>query len=1128
MAKPEGIRQRLGRRLFFHALVFGTLVTVLTSAAHLFFEYREETTGMESRLDQVGKTHLIGVREALWDQDERQLAQVLEEILSLQDVAFVSVTLSDGSQTTAGRAPDGSLEAREYAIVKSTADGASNLGTLAVVASYSGIHDRLVVESWHIIFEDGIIVFSVAIFLAFWVERTLVRHLGNIAEYAEGFAPERNQPPLALDRQMSLPDRQDELDRLVSAIGKMQENLNASYWALAESEGRLKDFAEAASDWFWEWDSELRYTYASDRLFALSAKKPEEIIGNLFTALYQGDPEDQEWINHVNGLMAQRPFRDITYPLILPDGTKRWLRLSGQPRHQPDGVFIGYRGTGTDITAEVRAREEAVETTIRFLDAIESVSDGIAFWDEDDRFVLCNRIFRAQAGAAATALVRGNSYEDYLVSLLDHGVAEVKEEDRRQWLFRRLEEHMEPDQPFELFRDGRWYLIREGRSADGTTVTVTTDVTDVKQREQYLRSVTDAVPILLAYVDRYQRFKLVNHEFEIWFGVGRQQALDKTIKETLGDVFFQEIRPHIERAMAGKSVQFPMSIDMPEGQSGSDRRHLETSFTPDFSGAGDVVGVFVAAVDTTGRVEAERTARAGEAALVEQGRIVQASFDAIEQGIVVWNEEHELIAWNQTFQRITGFSDEVMKQGAPLRALYDEAERVNYYGESEPEKSANRRYERHMAGELPPREILEPPDGRTLEVSRVDIPGGGSVAVTTDISERIEAQQQLRRAEKMKAVGQLTGGIAHDFNNLLAVIAGSLNLLENKLDDETQKKLVAAALRASRRGAELTQRLLAFGRRQALISEVTDANELIDGLLDLLKRTLGMSIEIKTRLGEDLWHTEVDRGQLENALINLAINARDAMPDGGTMTIETANIVLDKYYAGRHEDLEPGAYVMISVADNGFGMSQKILEQAVEPFFTTKEEGIGSGFGLSMIYGFAKQSGGHLRLYSEENQGTIARMYLPVVEAHREIAETRRVKAVEHESRGERVLVIEDDPDVRATTVGMLNDLGYETLEADDCASAFAAMNDIGGIDLVFTDVFLKGSKSGPEIAGDIRERWPDMPILFTSGHPSDHFQASGMFDDEVHLLAKPFEISRLATKVREMLDGPPPASREN
>ena len=289
-----------------------------------------------------------------------------------------------------------------------------------------------------------------------------------------------------------------------------------------------------------------------------------------------------------------------------------------------------------------------------------------------------------------------------------------------------------------------------------------------------------------------------------------------------------------------------------------------------------------------------------------------------------------------------------------------------------------------------------------------------------------------------------------------------------------------------------------------------------------------MSIEIKTRLGDDLWHTEVDRGQLENALINLAINARDAMPEGGTMTIETANIVLDKYYAGRHEDLEPGAYVMISVADTGFGMSQKVLEQAVEPFFTTKEEGIGSGLGLSMIYGFAKQSGGHLRLYSEEGQGTIARMYLPVVAGEREIVETRRIKTVEHESRGERILVIEDDPDVRATTVGMLIDLGYETVEADDSDSALAAMDDGEDIDLVFTDVFLKGSKSGPEIAGDILERWPDMPILFTSGYSSDHFQASGMLKDEVHLLAKPFEISRLAKKVREMLDGPAPSSREN
>jgi len=536
----------------------------------------------------------------------------------------------------------------------------------------------------------------------------------------------------------------------------------------------------------------------------------------------------------------------------------------------------------------------------------------------------------------------------------------------------------------------------------------------------------------------------------------------------------------------------------------------------------------VAAVDITGRVEAERSARAGEAALVEQGRILQASFNAIEQGIVVWDEEYNLVAWNLPFQRLVGFSDDVMKQGMPLGALYDEGRRIGYFDDSDPVNSVDKRYQRHIAGELPPREIFETADGRTMEIWRVEIPGGGSVAVTTDISDRIEAQQQLRRAEKMKAVGQLTGGIAHDFNNLLAVIAGSLNLLENKLEEETQKKLVAAALRASRRGAELTQRLLAFGRRQALITEVTDANELIDGLLELLQRTLGMSIEIKTRLGDGLWHTEVDRGQLENALINLAINARDAMPDGGSMTIETANIVLDKYYAGRHEDLEPGAYVMISVADTGFGMSQKVLDQAVEPFFTTKEEGIGSGLGLSMIYGFAKQSGGHLRLYSEEGQGTIARMYLPVVEAEREAVETRRAMAVDPESRGERILVIEDDPDVRATTVGMLNDLGYETMEAEDSDSALAAMDDGAGIDLVFTDVFLKGSKSGPEIAGDIRERWPDVPILFTSGYSSDQFQASGVLEDEVHLLAKPFEISRLATKVREVLDDPTPASREN
>jgi len=254
MAKPDERKHRLGRRLFVHALVFGILVTVLTSGAHLYFEYHKEVSGLESRLDQVGTTHLNSITEALWNLDERWLAVVLTEVLNLQDMAFVSVTMPDGSQTSVGQHPDGPVSSREYAIVKSTDNLTSDLGRLMVIADHAGLHMRLFEESWHIIAEDGIIVLSVAVFLAFWVERTLVRHLGNIAEYAERFAPERYQPQLVLDRPRSLSERQDELDRLVAAIGKMQENLNASYRALTESEARLKDFAEAASDWFWEWE----------------------------------------------------------------------------------------------------------------------------------------------------------------------------------------------------------------------------------------------------------------------------------------------------------------------------------------------------------------------------------------------------------------------------------------------------------------------------------------------------------------------------------------------------------------------------------------------------------------------------------------------------------------------------------------------------------------------------------------------------------------------------------------------------------------------------------------------------------------------------------------------------------
>lgn len=318
----------------------------------------------------------------------------------------------------------------------------------------------------------------------------------------------------------------------------------------------------------------------------------------------------------------------------------------------------------------------------------------------------------------------------------------------------------------------------------------------------------------------------------------------------------------------------------------------------------------------------------------------------------------------------------------------------------------------------------------------------GFAKITRDITEKKAAEEQLRQAQKMEAVGQLTGGVAHDFNNLLTVIMGNLEHLNRiLLPAQSTQRIIAAALRAASRAAMLTHRLLAFSRRQPLMPEVLSANKLVAGISELLRRTLGESILIETVLAGGLWPTLADGNQLENALINLAINARDAMPEGGKLTIETANTHLDEAYARTHEEVQPGQYVGIFVTDTGAGMARETVAHAFEPFFTTKEIGQGTGLGLSQVYGFIKQSGGHVKIYSEVGEGTTVKLYLPRYRGAENVVDERPETYQLPRGRSELVLVVEDDPDVRDYTVEMVGDLGYSVLSAPDGASALRLLD---------------------------------------------------------------------------------------
>jgi PAS domain S-box-containing protein len=395
--------------------------------------------------------------------------------------------------------------------------------------------------------------------------------------------------------------------------------------------------------------------------------------------------------------------------------------------------------------------------------------------------------------------------------------------------------------------------------------------------------------------------------------------------------------------------------------------------------------------------------------------------------------------------------------------------------------------------------------------------------VAKEVAERLKAEEALRQAQKMEAVGQLTGGIAHDFNNLLTIIVGNIELLQRRLPEAEDRLQRAAthAMEATRRAATLTQRLLAFSRRQPLDPKPIDANKLVAGMSDLLRRTLGEAVMLETVLGGGLWRTLADPNQLENAIVNLAVNARDAMPDGGKLTIETANARLDEAYVeALAEPVPAGQYVLVAVSDTGTGMDKATMEKVFEPFFTTKEVGKGTGLGLSQVYGFVRQSNGHVRIYSELGEGTTIKIYLPrLIGSAEEPAEAPAKSPAMVRGAGETILVVEDEPDLRSYAIEALCDLGYRVLEAADGREALELIDKHPEIALLFTDVVLRGGMNGRVIADEVAKRRPELPVLFTTGYTSNAIVHHGRLDPGMHLIGKPFTYAELAAKVRRMLD---------
>ncbi len=385
------------------------------------------------------------------------------------------------------------------------------------------------------------------------------------------------------------------------------------------------------------------------------------------------------------------------------------------------------------------------------------------------------------------------------------------------------------------------------------------------------------------------------------------------------------------------------------------------------------------------------------------------------------------------------------------------------------------------------------------------------------------AETQVRQLQKMEAVGQLTGGIAHDFNNMLAIVLGSLDMAKRRLNTDLHRAetYIDNAIEGAQRATQLTGRLLAFSRQQPLAPLAMDVNKLVGGMSELLRRTIGEHLRVETVLAGGLWRAFADPGQLENAILNLCVNGRDAMPDGGRLTIETSNAHLDDAYAAAHAEVHAGQYIMVSVSDTGAGMPPEVAERAFDPFYTTKGVGKGTGLGLSQVHGFVKQSGGHVKIYSEPGVGTTVKIYLP---RHTGVEETTDVDAASpltapRALNDEIILVVEDEERVRHLSVDTLRELGYTVVQASDASQALAVLTLQPRVDLLFTDIVMP-DMNGRRLADKARETRPDLKVLYTTGYTRNAIVHNGMLDANVAFLPKPFTLEQLATKVRQVLDG--------
>ena len=593
------------------------------------------------------------------------------------------------------------------------------------------------------------------------------------------------------------------------------------------------------------------------------------------------------------------------------------------------------------------------------------------------------------------------------------------------------------------------------------------------------------------------------------FGLPRQEAIGQSIQIIVPEELRPEVRKNASKIRDGLKIRTHDAVRMTKD---GRRINVSLSISPIKASSGAIIGIMAVARDNSARIQEQKALRDSE-------QMAQAIIESSLDAFVQLDDKGTIIRWSSPAEEMLGWSQEEAV-GRNLRDLIipeqrrdSNVQRLNEVLRDYEEGRPGRRYE-SLSLRRDGTEIL-------TEVSLTALRRDDGYIINgflRDITERRAAEEQLRQAQKMESVGQLTGGIAHDFNNMLTVITGTIDILAMGVADQPKLAAIVRMIGdAADRGAELISRLMAFSRQQPLEPRAVDVNELATEVARFLNPTLGEQIEVKLAQTSDLSMALVDPNQLSSALVNLAINARDAMPSGGTLTIATSNATFDQDQCNSDDAIKAGHYVQIEVKDTGVGIPAALLTKVFEPFFSTKEVGTGTGLGLSMVYGFVKQSGGHIRISSEEGRGTTFRIYLP--QTDQISAETAESHTDEIEGGTETILVVEDNAAVRTYVITELQSLGYQTIIARNAAEALTVVDSGGTFDLLFTDIVMPGGMNGRQLAEEAARRRPSLKVLFTSGYAQSAISYLGPLDPGVRLLTKPYRRRELARMIRLALD---------